>query len=110
MRSVLSLHAERESLAVFDASSFEEPSTSRAADVLTDWGAPGPTLVVLTDAEAAAGKSFRNLVDVEAMPVQDAGVADIVGAASLLVSEAALQSLLSRAGAGTSESESEEAA
>ncbi|MBV8999872.1 MAG: 50S ribosomal protein L4 [Solirubrobacterales bacterium] len=107
LRSVLSLHAERESLAVFDASSFEEPSTSRAAEVLTDWGARGPTLVLLTDGEAAAGKSFRNLVDAEAMPVQDAGVADIVGAASLLVSAAALQSLAARAGA---RSESEEAA
>jgi len=107
LRSVLSLHAERESLAVFDASSFEEPSTSRAAEVLTEWGASGPTLILLTNAEAAAGKSFRNLADAEAMPVQDAGVADIVGAASLLVSEAALQSLLARAG---SRSDSEEAA
>ena len=98
LRSVLSLHAERESLAVFDASSFEEPSSSRAAEVLTDWGASGPTLVLLTDAEAAAGKSFRNLVDAEAMPVQDAGVADIVGAASLLVSEAALTELVARTG------------
>ena len=99
LRSVLSLHAERESIAVFDAAAFEEPSTSQAAEVLTDWGAPGPTLVLLTDAEASAGKSFRNLADAEAMPVQDAGVADIVGAASLLVSEGALQSLLARAGA-----------
>jgi len=99
LRSVLSLHAERESIAVFDAAAFEEPSTSQAAEVLTDWGAQGPTLVLLTDAEASAGKSFRNLADAEAMPVQDAGVADIVGAASLLVSEGALQSLLARAGA-----------
>ena len=38
-------------------------------------------------------------------------MADIVGAASLLVSEAALQSLSARAGTGAaSESESEEAA
>jgi large subunit ribosomal protein L4 len=110
LRSVLSLHAERESLAVFDAGSFSEPSTSQAAELLGNWGPPtpqAPTLVLLTDDEVAAGKSFRNLVDAEAMPVQDAGVADIVGAASLLVSEAALPSLMARAGAG---SESEEAA
>ena len=110
LRSVLSLHAERESLAVFDAGSFSEPSTAQAADVLADWGAPARTLVLLGPDEAAAGKSFRNLRDVEAMPVEDAGVADIVGAGSLLVSETALRSLLERAGAGTSESESEEAA
>ena len=110
LRSVLSMHAERESLAVFDAGSFSEPSTAQAAEVLADWSAPAPTLVLLGQAEAAAGKSFRNLRNVEAMPVEDAGVADIVGARSLLVSESALQSLLARAGAGTSESESEEAA
>jgi large subunit ribosomal protein L4 len=107
LRSVLSLHAGRESLAVFDASSFDEPSTRQAVEALAEWGAQAPTLILLTDAEAAAGKSFRNLPYARAVPVQDAGVADIVGAASLLVSEAALQSLLARAGAG---SESEEAA
>ena len=108
LRSVLSMHAERESLAVFDAGAFSEPSTAQAADVLADWGAPAPTLVLLGQDEAAAGKSFRNLREVEAMPAEDAGVADIVGAASLLVSEAALRALLARAGAG--ESQSEEAA
>jgi large subunit ribosomal protein L4 len=115
LRSVLSLHAERESLAVFDASAFDEPSTKRAAELLEGWGAATPTLVILADEEAAAGKSFRNLVDAEAMPVQDAGVAEIVGAASLLVSEAALESLVARAGTSSgapngSGSESEEAA
>ncbi len=110
LRSVLSLHAQRESLAVFDPGSFEAPSTRQAAELLTEWGAPTPILVLLTDAEEAAGKSFRNLAGAEAMPVQDAGVADILRAASFLVSEAALESLLARAGAAGSESESEEAA
>ena len=108
LRSVLSMHAERESLAVFDAGAFSEPSTAQAAELLADWGATAPTLVLLGQDEAAAGKSFRNLREVEAMPAEDAGVADIVGAASLLVSEAALRALLARAGAG--ESQSEEAA
>ncbi len=102
LRSALSAHAERESLAVFDASVFDAPATSRAAELLSDWdrpAAPGPTLVLLTDTEAAAGKSFRNLHQVAAMPVTDAGVADVIGAASLLVSEAALSELVARAGA-----------
>jgi large subunit ribosomal protein L4 len=99
LRSVLSLHAGRESLAVFDASTFSGPSTKQAAELLADWGGGSPTLVLLTDAEAAAGKSFRNLAHADAMPARDAGVADIVGAASLLVSEAALEGLLARAGA-----------
>jgi large subunit ribosomal protein L4 len=98
LRSVLSLHAERESLAVFDAAAFDAPSTRRALELLDGWGAPLPTLVILADEEAPAGKSFRNLAGVEAMPVQEAGVADVVRAASLLVSQAALESLVALAG------------
>ena len=37
------------------------------------------------------------------MPVEDAGVADIVGAASLLVSEAALSALQARAAGSSKE-------
>jgi large subunit ribosomal protein L4 len=98
LRSALSVHAERESIAVFDAATFEEPSTSQAADLLLDWEAATPTLVLLVESEAAAGKSFRNLERVSVMPVADAGVADVIGAASLLVSEAALPELTARAG------------
>ena len=103
LRSALSAHAERESLAVFDAGVFAEPSTRQAFGLLTDWGAPSPWLVLLGAGEALAGKSFRNLTRVEAMPVEDAGVADIVSAASLLVSEAALPVLLARAGSSATE-------
>ena len=38
LRSALSLHADRESLAVFDATTFSEPSTVDAADQIADWG------------------------------------------------------------------------
>lgn len=96
LRGALSLHAGRDSLAVFDAGAFSEPATSQAAELIGEWGADGPFLVLLDEAEAAAGKSFRNLSRVSVMPVQDAGVADIVGAASLLISEAALPSLVAR--------------
>jgi large subunit ribosomal protein L4 len=97
LRGALSQHASLGSLAVFDASTFEEPSTSQAADLLAGWDATTPTLVILEDGEAAAGKSFRNLARVDVMPVSDAGVADIVRAASLLVSKAALPELVARA-------------
>jgi len=106
LRSVLSLHAERDSLAVFDAGAFSAPSTRQAVDLLDGWGATAPTLVLLTEAEAEAGKSFRNLPYARAIPVQDAGVADIVGAASLLVSAAALEALVARAAGSASDSES----
>ena len=96
-RAALSMHAERESLAVFDATVFAAPSAKQAAALIADWDAPSPSLVLLSTEEAAAGKSFRNLPRVDVMPVEDAGVADIVGAASLLVSEAAMPALIERA-------------
>jgi large subunit ribosomal protein L4 len=108
LRSALSLHASRGSMAVYDASVFDVPSTSRAAGLLSEWGAGSPTLVLLGADEAAAGKSFRNLRTVAVMPVGDAGVADVVGAASLLVSDAALPGLLARA-AAPARGDSEEA-
>ncbi|HWK16128.1 MAG TPA: 50S ribosomal protein L4 [Solirubrobacteraceae bacterium] len=102
LRSALSVHAERESLAVFDAETFTAPSTKQAATLLADWGAPSPTLVVLSEAEAAAGKSFRNIDRLTVLPASDAGVADVIGAASLLISETALAELTARANkAGT---------
>jgi large subunit ribosomal protein L4 len=96
LRSALSLHAERQSLAVFDAGAFDAPSTAQAVGLLGDWDSAEPIVVVLGGEEAAAGKSFRNLARVKAVPVQDVGVADIVGAASLLISETALPLLVER--------------
>jgi large subunit ribosomal protein L4 len=97
LRSALSLHAERESLAVFDAGAFTAPSTAQAVALLNDWDPAEPIVVVLGSEEADAGKSFRNIARVEALPVEDVGVSDLVGAASLLISEAALPVLVGRA-------------
>src|SRR5436305_14941213 len=47
LRSALSLHAERESLAVFDAGAFAEPSTAQAVGLLSGWDASEPVVVVL---------------------------------------------------------------
>src|SRR5881275_1738393 len=58
LRGALSAHAER-----------GEPSTKRAAALLREWDAPLPTVVLLSADEEAAGKSFRNIQRVEAMPV-----------------------------------------
>ena len=59
--------------------------------------------MLLAESEAAAGKSFRNIARVAVMPVDDAGVADVIGAASLLVSEAALPELARARRAETAE-------
>ena len=103
LRSALSVHADRESLAVFDASAFEAPKTSQAVGLLDGWLAAehsGSVLVLLDSEEAAAGKSFRNIPKVAVMPVEDAGVADVIRAASLLVSQAAMPALVARASGG----------
>jgi large subunit ribosomal protein L4 len=108
LAGALSMHAERESLAVFDAGMFDAPNTGQAAELLGDWGADGPMLVLLGADEADAGKSFRNISSVLVMPVSDAGVADIVGAASMLISQIALPELIARA-AGLNDNTDEEA-
>jgi large subunit ribosomal protein L4 len=107
LRSALSVHAERGSIAVIDASAFTEPSTSQAAEALAGWDGGRPTLVLLGDEEVVAAKSFRNIDRVSVLPSGAAGVADIVGAASLVVSEAALEALTARAGAAKREAEEE---
>ena len=100
LRSALSLHADRGSLAVFDAGAFDTPSTKQAVQLLSGWdAAQQPTLVVLTDAEAKVAYSFRNLERLSVLPANGVGVADLVGAASLLVSETALDELTRRANA-----------
>ena len=97
LRSALSLHAERGSLAVFDAADFTAPRTRTAFELLDEWGAQRPTLVVLAADEESAALSFRNLAGVKVLPSEGVGVADIVGAASLLVSRPALEPLTTRA-------------
>jgi large subunit ribosomal protein L4 len=101
LRSALSVHAERGSLAVFDATAFTAPSTRQAVGLLDEWLSKeqtGTTLVLLGADEANAGLSFRNVARLDVMPVEDAGVADVIGAATLLVSQAALPLLVARAG------------
>ncbi|HYC80366.1 MAG TPA: 50S ribosomal protein L4 [Solirubrobacterales bacterium] len=99
MRSALAVHAERGSVAVLDGSSFDAPSTKTAATALDKWGAKGPILVVLTAEETDAMKSFRNIPRTTVLEVGATGVADVIGAASIVISEAALKALDERLGA-----------
>jgi large subunit ribosomal protein L4 len=98
LRSALSLHAGRGSIAVLDATGFQAPKTSQALDLLEDWGQALPTLVVLSPEESSAALSFRNLARVAVLTAENVGVADLLGAASLVVSETALQALTARTG------------
>ena len=96
MRSALSVHAERGSVAVLDASTFETPSTKAAAQALEKWGARNPLLVIVTAEEVGAMKSFRNLPRTQVLEVGAAGVADVIGAAAVVISETALETLKER--------------
>ncbi len=104
LRSALSIHAGRESLAALDATGFDAPSTRRAAELLAD-RLGGSVLVVLTPEQELAAKSFRNLERVTVLPVEMVGVADIVGAAQLVLSQEAVENLTARAKAPASKKE-----
>jgi large subunit ribosomal protein L4 len=96
LRSALSVHAERSTIHVLDAASFDAPSTAKAADLLNAHRG-GNVLVALGDDEMAAAKSFRNLPRVNVRHVADVGVADLIGAATFVLSQAALDNLTARA-------------
>jgi large subunit ribosomal protein L4 len=96
LRSALSLHGERGSIAVLDPAAFDAPKTRQARELLSGWDQPRPTLVVLGAQESAAALSFRNLDRVAVLTPEDVGVADVIGAASLLMSQSALDALTAR--------------
>ena len=97
LRSALSVHAERRSIAILDAASFKTPKTRLAQELLEDWDRPRPTLVVLATEESSAALSFRNLARVGVLSADSVGVTDVLGAASLVLSEPALEALTRRA-------------
>jgi large subunit ribosomal protein L4 len=96
-RSALSVHAERGSISAVDPSKFDTPSTKAAAAALAGLAGEGGVLVVLTDGEENCLKSFRNLPDVTVLHADQLGVADVIGAGRLVVSEAALARVTEKA-------------
>ena len=97
LRSALSVHAERGSLAILDPAPFTDtPSTKRAAELIGGWAEGGSVLVVLGSEQEKVALSFRNLERVSVLPAEGAGVADVIGASRLLISEDALSALTDR--------------
>jgi len=97
LRSALSIHADRKSIFGLDAGGFDAPSTKQAADLIEDRRG-GSVLIVLSGPdEATAFKSFRNLAGVNVLAAADCGVADIVGAATIVFSSDALDAVTARA-------------
>ena len=96
LRSALSVHAQRGSVAVLDAAGFETPSTRQAKGLL-EGRLGGSVLVVLGDDDFAAAKSFRNLAAIQVLHVDDVGVADVIGSSVLVISRDAIEVLSARA-------------
>ena len=57
--------------------------------------------MVLADGEETCAKSFRNIAGASVIHVEDVGVADVIGAARLVLSEAAHARLVEKAVART---------
>jgi large subunit ribosomal protein L4 len=97
LRCALSVHAERGSIFGLDAGGFNEPSTKQAAELIADRRAGSVLVVVIGADEAAVFKSFRNLAGVNVLASDDVGVADLIGAASIVFSSDALDAVTERA-------------
>jgi large subunit ribosomal protein L4 len=99
LRSALSVHAARGSLAAIDPEAFDKPSTKLAAEQIASFGDGGNVLVVLVEGEEDVALSCRNISGVTVLRAEDAGVADVIGAARLVASPAALEQLATIAAA-----------
>jgi large subunit ribosomal protein L4 len=97
LRSALASHAQAGTLALLDIQAFEEPSTQLARRFLDASGLATPVVVVLTEDDAIAAKSFRNLPKVAIVAPSELEVSAVVWARSLIVSESALPLVEARA-------------
>jgi large subunit ribosomal protein L4 len=93
LRAALSVHADRGSLAVIEPGAFDEPSTKKAAEALEGFSEGRALIVLAREGEDACAKSFRNLLGVSILPADAVGVADVIGAARLVVTPTALDYL-----------------
>jgi large subunit ribosomal protein L4 len=86
LRSALSVHVDRGSLGMADPGALDAPSTKQAAEALAKLEGTGRVLLVCGgEGEDTVIKSFRNLRGLECKPATDVGVADVIGAARLVL-------------------------
>ena len=90
MRSALSNKATDKQLFVVDSFGFEKPSTKDAAACLKALGIEGRTTVVIADDDVNAYLSFRNIAQVECIPVAESNTYDFVNNKALVFSADAL--------------------
>ena len=97
LRAALSVHADRGTLAVFEPGDYDKPATKQAAEALAKFGEGSALVVCARENEDNAVKSFRNIREVSVLPVDQLGVADVIGAERLVLSQGALEELTKRA-------------
>jgi large subunit ribosomal protein L4 len=96
LRSALSVHADRGSLGMADPGALDAPSTKQAAEALGKLEGEGRVLLVCGgEGEDTVIKSFRNLAGLQCKPATDVGVADVIGAARLVLTPNAADYLTS---------------
>jgi large subunit ribosomal protein L4 len=95
LRSALASHAGNGTLALINGPEFDTPSTKQAAAMVEHLSRP--IVVVCTEDEANLARSFRNLERVAVVQPSELEVAAVVWARSLLVTEAALPIVETRA-------------
>jgi large subunit ribosomal protein L4 len=90
---VLSAKADDGELFVLDSLAFDAPSTKQAKDLLGKMEVEGPMLVVLTEDDANAALSFRNLPRVTVVGPREYGVYELLRAREVVFSRAAYSKL-----------------
>ena len=78
---------------VVDSLAFDKPSTKGARELLKNMEVQGPVLVVLTEDDANAALSFRNLPKVTVTGPREYGVYELLRARELVFSRAAYSKL-----------------
>lgn len=91
MRSALSGKVADEQLFVVEKFDFEKPSTKQAAAALSALGIEGRTTVVVADDDVNTYLSFRNIPQVECIPVAESNTYDFVNNKALVFTAAALE-------------------
>ena len=95
LRCALSEHLRRGSLAIADPADFDAPSTKKAWNSFGDnvEGRGKILLVSGREGEDTLVKSYRNIARVNVTPADNVGVCDIIGAAWLVLTPAAVEHL-----------------
>jgi large subunit ribosomal protein L4 len=95
---VLSAKAQDGELYVLDSLAFNAPSTKQAKELLSRMELEGPVLVVLTESDANAALSFRNLPRVSVVGPHEYGVYELLRAREVVFSRAAYSRLAGKEG------------